>query len=234
MTVFEGRLFPKEAADAIGIAPATLRKYSQIVEEVLDNSNFFSRTEQNNRTYSSKNIELLKKISHESSETKKPVKTIVETLKKENAELFEDSEKVVENKKPQKIQQSKQNAPQIQVQEFLNIIQKQDQKIDQLMQMVASLSTELKEVKPMIEQSNNLLENHSTINSKTTEEKEVHNDKDLEGQKSEKTEENNEQELNNDNQKAPDSNSNDTEKTNESTEKTNEKIGFFKRLFGNK
>ena len=234
MTVFEGRLFPKEAADAIGIAPATLRKYSQIVEEVLDNSNFFSRTEQNNRTYSSKNIELLKKISHESSETKKPVKTIVETLKKENAELFEDSEKVVENKKPQKIQQSKQNAPQIQVQEFLNIIQKQDQKIDQLMQMVASLSTELKEVKPMIEQSNNLLENHSTINSKTTEEKEVHNDKDQEGQKSGKTEENNEQELNDDNQKASDSNSNDTEKTNESTEKTNEKIGFFKRLFGNK
>ena len=204
-TEFEGRLFPKEAADAIGIAPATLRKYSQIIEDVIENPDFFTRTEQNNRTYSANNIELLKLISKESSETKKPVKTIVETIKEEKPQFF-DTDSQAKNETKEQTQQEDQKSSeakkqteekaekvqnveqvpsnQAPVQEFLNIINQQNQKIDQLMQMVASLSTELQDVKPMIAESQHLLEEQT--------------------------------------------------KKDEQQVVTEEKVGFFKRLFGSK
>lgn len=159
---FQGRLFPKEAAEQIGIAPATLRKYSQIIEEVLDDANFFDRTEQNNRTYSAQNIELLKTISKDSSETKKPVKSIVENLKEENPKLFTEDEDKKEVEETTKSNNDGENettpALNTSVQEFLNIINQQNQKIDQLMQMVSNLSTDMQDMKPMVEQSQHLLE----------------------------------------------------------------------------
>jgi Uncharacterized protein conserved in bacteria with the myosin-like domain len=60
-------LTPAQAAKDLGISVATLRKYSLIVERTTDNSQYFERNSQNNRLYTSKNIEDFKemvKLSH--------------------------------------------------------------------------------------------------------------------------------------------------------------------------
>lgn len=222
---FQGRLFPKEAADSIGIAPATLRKYSQIVEEVVDNPNFFTRTEQKIRTYSSLNIELLKVISKESNETKKPVKTIVEKLTTDKPEYFNQSEETVVSNDDTKVEETveKSNSTNIStqnsVQEFLNIINQQNQKIDQLMQMVTALTTEIQDVKPIIQESQHLLEEQVEIKEKQNAVTENNED----SNNNESTEKDN----NNIEDKAK-----DTDKVQEN--EPEEKIGFFKRLFGSK
>lgn len=60
-------LTPAQAAKDLGISVATLRKYSLIVERTTKNNQYFERNSQNNRLYTSKNIEDFKemvKLSH--------------------------------------------------------------------------------------------------------------------------------------------------------------------------
>jgi len=60
-------LTPAQAAKDLGISVATLRKYSLIVERTTKNGQYFERNSQNNRLYTSKNIEDFKemvKLSH--------------------------------------------------------------------------------------------------------------------------------------------------------------------------
>ena len=60
-------LTPAQAAKDLGISVATLRKYSLIVERTTKDSQYFERNSQNNRLYTSKNIEDFKemvKLSH--------------------------------------------------------------------------------------------------------------------------------------------------------------------------
>lgn len=228
---FQGRLFPKEAADAIGIATATLRKYSQIIEEVIEDPDFFTRTEQNNRTYSQRNIELLKDISQMSTDTKKPVKTIVEQLKKEEPERFSTEDTMPSTVTTEQLDQSS-------VSDFVKIIEQQNQKIDQLMQMMVQMKQEMHQefdnVKPALEHQTIAIEEKSTQET-PAENKQESSDK---AQPTDKQKENSEKE---------EQVSKDDEATSEKEEPSKEeakapiseaqpeeKVGFFKRLFGKK
>ncbi|APX72015.1 hypothetical protein M5C72_02405 [Companilactobacillus allii] len=55
-------LTPAKAAEDLGISVATLRKYSLIVEHTTKDSDYFERNSQNNRLYTSKNIEDFKQM----------------------------------------------------------------------------------------------------------------------------------------------------------------------------
>lgn len=55
-------LTPAKAAEGLGISVATLRKYSLIVEHTTGNSDYFERNSQNNRLYTSKNLEDFKQM----------------------------------------------------------------------------------------------------------------------------------------------------------------------------
>lgn len=221
----QGRLFPKEAAEAIDIATATLRKYSQTIEEVIGNDQLFQRTDQNVRTYSQKNIELLKRISKESTETKKSVKSIVEVLWAEEPELFED------NVITQEVA-TQENNDSPTIQELLAIIDQQNKKIDQLLQAMTTFTTEVRqefnEVKPMIEKSQQLIETSGEQTEKMQE--------DIQLIRKETEELKEEHKALGDSpfeNKATMENQSETKQ--ETTEtKSEEKVGFFQRLFGKK
>ena len=206
----QARLFPKEAAEEIEIAPATLRKYSQIIEEVINDHNFFQRTDQNIRTYSSSNIQLLKKVGQMSSELKKPVKVIVEELWENDKNLFEQTKKENDSSVAPVNTEATPN-----VKELMDVIDQQNQKIDQLIQVMDSFAKEMhkefNEVKPIIQKSQQLIE---TSGEQTDQIKEdiAHIKKETEELK-ETTE-------------------NSIAKATEET--TEEKAGFFQRLFGKK
>ncbi|WP_125763332.1 hypothetical protein [Companilactobacillus hulinensis] len=55
-------LTPAKAAEGLGISVATLRKYSLIVEHTTGNSDYFERNSQNNRLYTSKNLDDFKEM----------------------------------------------------------------------------------------------------------------------------------------------------------------------------
>lgn len=57
---FEELEAPAETAEELHISVATLRKYSLIVEKVTGNKNYYERTKQRSRLYSTKDIEDLK------------------------------------------------------------------------------------------------------------------------------------------------------------------------------
>lgn len=229
---FQGRLFPKEAADAIGIAPATLRKYSQIVEEVTENDDFFARTEQNIRTYSASNINLLKKIAVDSKEEGLSVKDFTTKLLAEAPETFttesvapgdtEDSDSQQEELTPS-LDNTQVVSPS--VMELLSIIDQQNKKIDQLLQMMTQFTTEVRseltEVKPMLEKSQGLLEHNDQRMDEMQE--------DLAETKAAQKEQQEAQ-----NKALGDSPFNTEATTNNTTpeEQPAEKPGFFQRLFG--
>ncbi|MFD1417752.1 MerR family transcriptional regulator [Companilactobacillus keshanensis] len=58
----ENFLTPAQAAKELGISVATLRKYSLIVEHTTENANYFERNSQNNRLYTSTNLDGFKKM----------------------------------------------------------------------------------------------------------------------------------------------------------------------------
>ncbi|WP_125713348.1 MerR family transcriptional regulator [Companilactobacillus kedongensis] len=58
----EDFLTPAQAAKELGISVATLRKYSLIVEHTTENANYFERNSQNNRLYTSTNLDDFKKM----------------------------------------------------------------------------------------------------------------------------------------------------------------------------
>lgn len=156
---FQGRLFPKEAAEAIGIAPTTLRKYSQIIEESTSDENFFERTDQNVRTYNHQNILLFQEIKKLSDDTKKPIKNIIENMidDEKYANYFEKDTQAVIPKETISANPS--------TQELLAIIDQQSKKIDQLIQVMTAFTMdvrkEFQEVKPMIQQSQHLISDNS-------------------------------------------------------------------------
>ncbi|WP_125591231.1 hypothetical protein [Companilactobacillus jidongensis] len=55
-------LTPAKAAESLGISVATLRKYSLIVEHTTGNTDYFERNSQNNRLYTTKNMEDFKQM----------------------------------------------------------------------------------------------------------------------------------------------------------------------------
>lgn len=156
---FQGRLFPKEAAEAIGIAPTTLRKYSQIIEESTSDENFFERTDQNVRTYNHQNILLFQEIKKLSDDTKKPIKNIIEKMidDEKYASYFEKDTQAIVPKEAISVNPS--------TQELLAIIDQQSKKIDQLIQVMTAFTMdvrkEFQEVKPMIQQSQHLISDNS-------------------------------------------------------------------------
>lgn len=156
---FQGRLFPKEAAEAIGIAPTTLRKYSQIIEESTSDENFFERTDQNVRTYNHQNILLFQEIKKLSDDTKKPIKNIIEKMidDEKYATYFEKDTQAIVPKETMTANPS--------TQELLAIIDQQSKKIDQLIQVMTAFTMdvrkEFQEVKPMIQQSQHLISDNS-------------------------------------------------------------------------
>lgn len=222
---FQGRLFPKEAAEAIGIAAATLRKYSQIVEEVTQDEDFFDRTDQNIRTYSSKDVILLKRIAVESKEEGLSVKDFTTKLLNDEPQLFEspaEESDTTEVTNPLENTQAVSSS----VMELLKIIDQQNQKIDQLMQMMTQFTTdirsELTDVKPMIERSQQLLE---------------HNEKQMSEMQEDiaETKAVQQEQIETQNKALGDSPFNTEATTNNtSVEEDNpeEKVGFFQRLFG--
>lgn len=155
-TMFQGRLFPKEAAEAIGIAPTTLRKYSQIIEDVTEDNNYFERTDQNVRTYNQRNLDLFKEIIRRSEETKKPLKTIVESMLDDETceELFKKEAPHLPSVDGLTFSQE----------ELLAIIEQQNKKIDQLLQVMSAFTLDMRkqfnEVKPLIEQSKSLIDDN--------------------------------------------------------------------------
>lgn len=231
---FQGRLFPKEAADAVGIAPATLRKYSQIVEEVTENDDFFARTEQGIRTYSAANITLLKRIAIDSKEEGLSVKEFTKKLFEEDEQLFESTEAVASDTEDESsLSPSVDNTQVISpsVRELLSIIDQQNKKIDQLLQMMNQFTTEVRseltEVKPMLEKSQQLLE---------------HNDQQMSEMKEDiaetKAAQQEQKEAQNKalgdspfNTEATIAEQSTTAENSESTSEP-EKVGFFQRLFG--
>lgn len=214
MTEFmnQARLFPKEAAEEIEIAPATLRKYSQIIEEVIENNNFFQRTDQNIRTYSQSNIQLLKKVGQVSKEENKPVKVIVQRLWEDNKELFE-CEGINDNGTSHSIVENNPSIPS--TAELMAIIEQQNQKIDQLIHAMSTFATDMQkefnEVKPMIQQSQQLLESS--------------------GEQTEQIQEDIAK-IKKETEELKETTETQQKLVEEVTQKEDEKKGFFQRLFG--
>lgn len=223
---FQGRLFPKEAAEAIGIASATLRKYSQIVEEVTEEEDFFDRTEQNIRTYSSKNVDLMKRIAIDSKEEGLTVKDFTTKLFHDEPQLFVATGDEADTTEAGNTLENTQ-ALSASVVDLLKIIDQQNKKIDQLMQMMNQFTTEVRseltDVKPMIERSQQLLEHNEKqmsemqediAETKAAQQEQVETQNKALGESPFNTE------------------ATTKEAPQEQEEKKEEKVGFFQRLFG--
>lgn len=244
-TFEQGRMFPKEAAEEISIAPATLRKYSQIVEEITGQEDYFQRNEQGTRTYSKKDIKMLSKMSELSAETKKPVRTIAEDLFKNHTISGNETTTDTEESETTALTTPENNEHQS-TSELLNIIdqqnqkiEQQNQKIDHLVQLMNAFTTEMKqnfsEMKPMIEKSQHLIETSGEQNEKIQEnlekiQKETAELKEQQEAKAKKEEEEH---------KALGNSPFNTEATQNNTSSqqepiVEEKVGFFQRLFGKK
>lgn len=71
---------PSEVADALGISAATLRKYSLIVEDVANGTDYFARNNQKARLYTQQNLDDLKKLQNESKKGEKTLKEIAQEI----------------------------------------------------------------------------------------------------------------------------------------------------------
>lgn len=89
----ENFLTPAQAAKELGISVATLRKYSLIVEHTTGNANYFERNSQNNRLYTSENLDDFKKMVDLGHEPKMTLDLAAQKVypSKEKVEVADDN-----------------------------------------------------------------------------------------------------------------------------------------------
>ncbi|MFC6323971.1 MerR family transcriptional regulator [Companilactobacillus baiquanensis] len=148
----ENFLTPAQAAKELGISVATLRKYSLIVEHTTDNANYFERNSQNNRLYTSENLEDFKKMVELGHEPKMTLDLAAqkiyptESTKKDNNN---DLEKVVADLKAKnKLQAQKIEELEVKISDLTSAneeLAKKDEALQTEVVKSEEKSTELKE-----------------------------------------------------------------------------------------
>ena len=161
---FEELEAPAKTAEALHISVATLRKYSLIVEKVTGNKNYYERTKQKSRLYSSKDIEDLKAFKALSKRSDL-------TLQEAARQVFAVSHKTKEAKKTANIQKEVvTNTATVDAEQVVklltmlqNTIASQNQAIQDLQKQVARVEAQNKK---LIDRSHQLTEPKNDDSSK--------------------------------------------------------------------
>lgn len=135
----ENLVAPNEAAKSLGISVATLRKYSLIVEDVVQDDDYFSRTKQNTRLYTEQNLTDIKDFAELS-------KTSSLTLKEAANQIFVVKTKKSSAEVPLTIEETETSEMAQLMASLQATITKQNKAIDTLQKEMATIKSQNQEL----------------------------------------------------------------------------------------